>query len=122
MERAAERRVREGIWRLPQFASHGDARLFKQEVAIIQLMDLLPYAKLERAVLGAEARADVPSASDRRKLVKRRLAARAGPTGANAKDAAKAWHLLEAAARARGRTQVLPVSHAVAATVVQAEA
>ena len=122
VERAAERRVREGIWRLPQFASHGDARLFKQEVAIIQLMDLLPYAKLERAVLGAEARADVPSASDRRKLVKRRLAARAGPTGANAKDAAKAWHLLEAAARARGRTQVLPVSHAVAATVVQAEA
>jgi hypothetical protein len=42
VERAAERRVREGIWRLPQFASHGDARLFKQKVAIIQLMDILP--------------------------------------------------------------------------------
>ena len=47
VELAAERRVREGTWRLPQFASHGDARFFKQKVAIVQLMDILPYAQLE---------------------------------------------------------------------------
>ena len=122
VERAAERRVRDGVWRLPQFASHGDARLFKQRVAVLQLMDTLPYAQLERGVLGTHARVDIPVESDRRRLVERRLAARAGPTGANAKEAAKAWRLLEEAARARGRTHVLPVSHAVAATVVQAEA
>jgi hypothetical protein len=122
VERAAERRVRDGVWRLPQFASHGDARLFRQRVAVLQLMDILPYAQLEKGVLGAQALLDVPEAGDRRRLVERRLAARAGPTGAGAKDAAKAWRLLEEAARARGRTHVLPVSHAVAATVVQAEA
>jgi hypothetical protein len=45
VERAAERRVREGIWRLPQFASHGDARMFQQKVAsIIKLMDIAFYA------------------------------------------------------------------------------
>ena len=51
VELAAERRVREGIWRLPQFRSHGDAKLFKQRVAVLELLQVLPYEQVERGVL-----------------------------------------------------------------------
>ena len=111
VELAAERRVRDGVWRLPQFKAHGDARLFKQRVAVLELLQVLPYEQVERGVLGPEACREVPSARERRSLVEMRLAARAGPTGSNAKDAALAWRQLEQAAQSKmgARGCCLPV-------------
>ena len=103
VELAAERRVRDGVWRLPQFKAHGNARLFKQRVAVLELLQVLPYEQVERGVLGPEACREVPSARERRSLVEMRLAARAGPMGSNAKDAALAWRRLEQAAQSNMR-------------------
>ena len=85
------------------------------------LLQVLPYEQVERGVLEADAHREVPSARERRKLVKMRLAARAGPTGANAKDAGLAWRILVEGAQRSSHAQVLPAGRAFCAAVVRHE-
>ena len=62
---AVMRRVDGNVWRLPAFATHGDRRLFKQQVAVFTLIRALPARSLEGGVLGSEARCDIPDAEQR---------------------------------------------------------
>jgi hypothetical protein len=84
---AVLRRVDGGVWRLPVFATNGDRRLFQQQVAVYELVRTLPASSLELGVLGEAARVEVPDAAQRRRLVARVLACKAGPEGANAAGA-----------------------------------
>ena len=115
---AVLRRVDGGVWRLPTFATNGERRMFKQQVAVYELIRILPASSLELGVLGEAARTELPDAAQRRRLVARVLSCKAGPEGANAAGALAAWRLLAEARARAGSAQVLPAGPAfVAATI-----
>jgi hypothetical protein len=118
---AVMRRVDGNVWRLPAFATHGDRRLFKQQVAVFTLIRALPARSLEGGVLGSEARCDIPDAEQRRRLVARVVSQKAGPEGANAAGALAAWKLLEAARERAGAAEALPARAAFVAAVIERE-
>ena len=118
---AVMRRVDGGVWRLPSFATNGDRRLFKQQVAVYELIRALPSSSLELGVLGEAARAELPDAGQRRRLVARVIASKAGPEGANAAGASAAWRLLVEARERAGSAQVLPAGPAFAAATIEHE-
>ena len=118
---AVMRRVDGNVWRLPAFATHGDRRLFKQQVAVFTLIRAQPARSLEDGVLGSEARCDIPDAEQRRRLVARVVSQKAGPEGANAAGALAAWKLLEAARERAGAAEALPARAAFVAAVIERE-
>ena len=118
---AVMRRVDGGVWRLPSFATNGDRRLFKQQVAVYELIRALPSSSLELGVLGEAARAELPDAGQRRRLVARVIASKAGPEGANAAGASAAWRLLVEARERAGSAQVLPAGPAFVAATIEHE-
>ena len=118
---AVLRRVRDGVWRLPPFATNGDRRLFKQQVAVYGLLTALPEHALQTGVLGSGATADLPDADARQRLIARVVSRKAGPEGANAAGAAAAWQLLVAASQRAKRTQLLPAGPAMVAAAIEHE-
>ena len=118
---AVMRRVDGGVWRLPSLATNGDRRLFKQQVAVYELIRALPSSSLELGVLGEAARAELPDAGQRRRLVARVIASKAGPEGANAAGASAAWRLLVEARERAGSAQVLPAGPAFVAATIEHE-
>ena len=117
---AVERRVVDGVWRLPAFATHADRRLFKQQVAVRELLQVLPERTIQLGFLGPAAAADLPDPEERRRLIARAISFKSGPEGAGARDAISAWRALERQAE-RTQRAVLPASAAVVAATVERE-
>ena len=72
VEAAVDARWR-GVWKLPAFASHADARLFKQRCKVRALLEALPPELLSGA-LGDGALEQVPDPARRRLLLARDVA------------------------------------------------
>ena len=121
VDRAVRRRFYGGVWRKPPFGTHADARRFKQQLKIYELLHEVPQALLV-GILGEDAVRDVPSVAERTSLIASTIAAKAGPEGGNAHTALRAWRLLQAAAKAMARTDFgLPCGRAMVAVIVQRE-
>jgi hypothetical protein len=60
VDRAVRRRFYGGVWRKPPFGTRADARRFKQQLKIYELLHEVPQALLV-GILGEAAGRDVPS-------------------------------------------------------------
>jgi len=104
------------------FASHAQRRYAKAVKEADAFVGEVPQQVLDVMVGGEAATRQVPSAAERRALVKDALLAKGGPEGATTRKGLRAWRLLAAAARERHMPAFgLPASVAFVASIVKAE-
>ena len=120
VEAAVEHRARTGVWRLPHFATHGDARLFKKLSAVrVLLCELSPAERL--AALGPGAGSAGLSQAALDSQVTMLIEHKAGPQGEAAAKATRALRLLRAHLLLLHAEESGQVARVVVAAVVRAE-
>ena len=120
VEAAVEAHEAAGAWRLPAFATNGDARLFKKIRNVRSLLRALS-GRERRAIVGADAADAGLSPAEAEEQVVMLLEHKAGPTGEQAAKAARSLRLLHARQRRLGAEESGRASRAMVAAVVRAE-